>query len=99
MFGSTQEPRKGKRELSVQVKSVVLQGCAGQHQPLACFEEPGGLVALGVGVLNGLRFIQYDNIEGLFFQKSNIRKQSAVGGQDNMVIADMDLVGFPVKAI
>lgn len=80
MLTAAQQAGASKRELPVQIEGVVLQGRAGKYHAVARLQHAHGFVALRVGVLNGLAFVEEHVVEAVFLEPANVGHHGVVGG-------------------
>ncbi len=78
---------------------MVFQRRAAQAQALTGIEVACGLGGLAVGVLDVLRFIENQHVEGLFFQQLQVPWQQRVGGQDQVVILKVACILMAIGAV
>ncbi|MNP09552.1 hypothetical protein D3C76_1016640 [compost metagenome] len=78
---------------------MVFQWRAAQAQALAGIELTGSLGGLAVGVLDVLRFVQYQHVQGLRRQAFHVLGQQGIGGQDQVVIGEVVEMFFATGAV
>jgi hypothetical protein len=75
-----------------QLAEVVFDGRAGQAEPVAGIEFAGGLRDLGVRVLDVLRLVEHDQVEGVEAEFFDVAVEQGVGCEDEVGVGDRAVV-------
>jgi hypothetical protein len=76
-------------EETPQFAEVVFDGRAAESKTLFGLDKSGGFGGRGLGVFDGLGFVEDAAIKRVIFEESDVPPQSAVGGDDEVVVAEV----------